>query len=127
MKKLEDYKKDLDRDLIECKDRIEKINNNIKVANNLIELELHELKIEFYKALCDDSKLIKITITNEKFERILGGDGRSQPWSEWTEGSVCLIESKCYLGNDYDTNGFIKFAEKTLKANNIDKTVIKYI
>jgi hypothetical protein len=127
MKKLEDYKTELAQDLIDLKNKIERKKNEIKVANKLIELSLYELKIEFYKALCDDSKLIKIKIVNERFERILGGDGRSQPWSEWTKGNVCLIESKCFLGESYDSKGFIQFAEKTLKANDVEKTVIKYL
>jgi hypothetical protein len=121
------YIKDLNDDLKRFNEKIEITKSEIKTAENLIDLPINDLKFELYKALCNGSELINIKIVNKKYERILGGDGRSQPWSEYVEGNVCIIESKCFLGDAYSKDGFKEFAKKTLKANNIEEIEFKYI
>jgi hypothetical protein len=121
------YIKSLNEDLKHLNEKIETTKSKIKTAENLIDLPISDLKFELYKALCNGSELINVKIVNKKYERILGGDGRSQPWSDSVEGNVCIIESKCFLGDNYSRNGFKEFAKKTLKANNVEEVEFKHI
>lgn len=60
---------------------------------------------DLYKKLGELTKLesnvvFTINLLNTTYENILGGDGRSQPWSETKNGVVCQIECIHYLSSE---------------------------
>lgn len=72
---------------------------------------------ELYK---DIRKYVDIDIDKKKYEHILGGDGRSQPWSEMRTGIVATATKRkgVYL-NDAQERIVIDFIKNTGKTDTI--------
>lgn len=101
-----------------------------KQEKNLISLKekFDELKIarqptndELYQNI---KSFFDLSIINKEYEYILGGDGRSQPWSENRTGIVAIIKIKdgIYL-NPYQLQIINDFV---INTNEVEHTEIIY-
>lgn len=76
------------------------------------------------KALYDNTStsIVKYTINFEKYEHILGGDGRGMPWSEYRKGHVFKISlSNNIYVSDQNKRKLIEY----VKSNVTEFTVVK--
>lgn len=72
----------------------------LKAHSLLMEITFSDLAAELSDFRTDEAKATRgfnIEYVNQKYEKILGGDGRSQPWSEEVDGVVLHIYTKYYL------------------------------
>lgn len=80
--------------------KIEEVENHISSYEKLEEIPTHLLikEIEGIKELkTTNTKGFKVNVYNGNYEHILGGDGRSRPWSEERKGVICDVQSNYYL------------------------------
>ena len=112
-------------------ERIEELEENIRVYTKRLEDDRDELervkdaKELTLSALIKDWELQReyMTVTKAKgsYEHILGGDGRSMPWSEKRSGTVMTVRIKktVYVSKE-DLHKFRKYIESTCEES-IDK------
>jgi hypothetical protein len=115
--------------LVSLKEQEKELLSGIEKLKNKSEMGDDELRSEFYKAMAGQVSVFRITIKSENFEHILGGDGRSAPWSEIRKGEVAYIECESYIDvYHYNEKGSKKVSvliQSTLKSEGIDKVVFK--
>ena len=68
---------------------VERFQRKIEVLSNMTQVSPDE----FYENITTD-KFYTASIENDKYEYVLGGDGRSSAWSEWREGRVLTVTVK---------------------------------
>lgn len=66
--------------IIEMEKELESLNKSVQLSN-----------FDLYKSI---NEIVSYTKSEKKYEHILGGDGRSQPWSEQREGLVIEVTIK---------------------------------
>ncbi len=70
-------------------------NRQLSKLKSLVEVTANDL----YNGI---DRFIDVSIKEEKYEHILGGDGRSQPWSETRVGQVADVKIKAGYYVDED-------------------------
>lgn len=86
-------KKNKQEEINELTEKIEKFKSFKEITNQ--ELLLAISQIDQIKDFSSENFDIKTTTRNYEF--ILGGDGRSQPWSETRHGTLCEVTLKVFL------------------------------
>ena len=89
---------------------IEEYKAEIEKINNLTEISITDLILEFHK---EDSVFVKKEKTQSQYKYILGGDGRSDPWDENRMGLVLKIQLFKIYVSDEDLKKFIEFLKAT--------------
>lgn len=69
----------------------------------------------------NDFNLVSLEAKEGNYEYILGGDGRSQPWSEIRKGNICYLKLKpnYYVSND-NRDIIIKYLKSTRHYNDVN-------
>jgi hypothetical protein len=100
--------------------RIKEHETELKVLENLKEGTHAEIMVKLFS----QQEGFKIDKKHGKYQHILGGDGRSQPWDETREGIICTITSSEY----YLTSDQISEVKKImLKEPDVDHVEFKYV
>ena len=113
----------------ELNDRIEQLNRYIKqneTALNMYKKELEAInntkQVSTYDIYNNMDNLISLKSSKGSYEYILGGDGRSKPWSENREGIILNVElNKDYYFLDKHIEAVEEYVKSTCK---FDKLVI---
>jgi len=68
-----------------------------------------------------EEKLVSLETVNGNYEYILGGDGRSQPWSQIRSGYICNVTlmPNIYLSNNH-RDFIIRYLKNELKVNDVN-------
>jgi hypothetical protein len=69
----------------------------------------------------NDFNLVSLEVKEGNYEYILGGDGRSQPWSEIRKGNIGYLKFKAnyYVSND-NRDVIIKYLKSTRRYNDVN-------
>jgi len=69
----------------------------------------------------NDYNLVSLEAKEGNYEYILGGDGRSQPWSEIRKGNICYLKLKTnyYVSNE-NRDTIIKYLKSTRHYNDVN-------
>lgn len=92
---LEQRKLELQRDINKYSEWLEDCKNEMETIKD----SRQPKKIELYNGI---EQFFSVEKTNGNYEYILGGDGRSQPWSETRKGMIVTIKIRdgIYLDNE---------------------------
>jgi hypothetical protein len=87
---LDERKLEIQEDINDLKSKLLKLEQELKQLQDIVEVTTKDLysNIEQY---------FTVEVFYKSYERILGGDGRSSPWSETVKGNVAIVK----LNNKY--------------------------
>jgi hypothetical protein len=92
---LEEQVKRIESQVVFYKEWLEIYKEQLSKLKSLVEVTANDL----YNGI---DRFIDVSIKEEKYEHILGGDGRSQPWSETRVGQVADVKIKAGYYVDED-------------------------
>lgn len=110
---LEDRKEELKRDVNKYSKWLKDCENEYESLKDCIQPKT----VEFYNGI---EKFFSVEKQNGRYEYILGGDGRSQPWSEMRTGLIATIKiNKGVYLNTEQKKVVIEYVNETHKPDNI--------
>ena len=110
---LEERKEELKRDINKYSKWLEDCKNEYESLKDCVQPKTTEL----YNGI---EKFFSVEKQNGKYEYILGGDGRSQPWSETRSGLIATIKIKKGIYLNTEQKKVIKeYVNETHNPDNI--------
>lgn len=117
--------KTYEEDIENLESVIEFLEKDLNKYNHELEVIKSQTKYLDHELYTNLNKLISIEVKYEKYEHVLGGDGRSTPWSETREGNVLYVYVSSNIYLTPKQIDIVKDYGKSLTKMSINKVKIK--
>lgn len=110
------YIDSLNKGIDQCKNSIKGYIEEITIISKCKEIFISDLIVDFEK---EHSDYMTKNEVSGNYEFILGGDGRSRPWSEQRFGKILELKLSDVYVSDEDLRKFHEYLKTTTKFNSI--------